>query len=64
MPSTLLKAIRKEIADIREEPDWDEYEYEYEQEYQPVSFNRLKTYLQALLLAGPGRRTPFPWAKN
>ena len=46
--STLLKAIRKEIADIREEPDWDEYE----REYQPVSFNRLKTYLQALLLAG------------
>lgn len=46
--STLLKAIRREIADIREEPDWDEYE----QEYQPVSFNRLKTYLQALLLAG------------
>ena len=45
---TLLKAIRKEIADIREEPDWDEYE----REYQPVSFNRLKTYLQALLLAG------------
>ena len=50
---TLLKAIRQEIADIREGPDWDEYEYEYEQEYQPVSFNRLKTYLQALLLAGP-----------
>ena len=49
--SVLLKAIRKEIADIRE-PDWDEYEYEYDQEYQPVSFNRLKTYLQALLLAG------------
>lgn len=47
--STLLKAIRNEIADIREEPDWDEYE----QEYQPVSFNRLKTYLQALFLAGP-----------
>ncbi len=45
---TLLKAIRKEIADIREEPDWDEYE----REYQPVSFNRLKTYLQALLLTG------------
>ena len=51
--SILLKAIRKEIADIREGPDWDEYEYEYEQEYQPVSFNRLKTYLQALLIAGP-----------
>ena len=46
--SVLLKAIRKEIADIREEPDWDEYE----REYQPMSFNRLKTYLQALLLAG------------
>ena len=51
--STLLKAIRQELADIREGPDWDEYEYEYDQEYQPVSFNRLKTYLQALLLAGP-----------
>lgn len=48
--STLLKAIRSEIADIREEPDWDEYDYD--QEYQPVCFNRLKTYLQALLLAG------------
>lgn len=46
--STLLKAIRQEIADIREEPDWDEYE----REYQPMSFNRLKTYLQALLIAG------------
>ena len=46
--SVLLKAIRKEIADIREEPDWDDYE----REYQPMSFNRLKTYLQALLLAG------------
>ena len=46
--SVLLKAIRQEIADIREEPDWDEYE----REYQPMSFNRLKTYLQALLLAG------------
>ncbi len=51
--STLLKAIRQELADIREGPDWDEYEYEYDQEYQPVSFNRLKTYLQALLIAGP-----------
>ena len=50
--SILLKAIRQEIADIREGPDWDEYEYEYEQEYQPMSFNRLKTYLQALLIAG------------
>ena len=50
---TLLKAIRQELADIREGPDWDEYEYEYDQEYQPVSFNRLKTYLQALLIAGP-----------
>lgn len=48
--STLLKAIRQEIADIREGPDWDEYEYD--QEYQPVNFNRLKTYLQALLIAG------------
>ena len=47
--STLLKAIRQELADIREGPDWDEYD----QEYQPVSFNRLKTYLQALLIAGP-----------
>ena len=47
--SVLLKAIRNEIADIREEPDWDEYDYD--QEYQPVSFNRLKTYLQALLMA-------------
>lgn len=46
---TLLKAIRQELADIREGPDWDEYD----QEYQPVSFNRLKTYLQALLIAGP-----------
>ncbi len=46
--STLLKAIRQELADIREEPDWDEYE----REYQPMSFNRLKTYLQALLIAG------------
>ena len=51
--STLLKAIRQELADIREGPDWDEYEYEYDQEYQPLSFNRLKTYLQALLIAGP-----------
>ncbi len=46
--STLLNAIRQEIADIRKEPDWDEYE----REYQPMSFNRLKTYLQALLIAG------------
>lgn len=46
--STLLKAIRQEIANIRKEPDWDEYE----REYQPMSFNRLKTYLQALLRAG------------
>ena len=47
---TLLQAIRQELADIRAEPDWDEYDYD--QEYQPVSFNRLKTYLQALLIAG------------
>ena len=46
--STLLKAIRKEIADIRE-PDWDDYNY---RGYQIVNFDRLHTYLQALLQEG------------
>ncbi len=45
---TLLKAIRKEIADIRE-PDWDDYNY---RGYQIANFDRLHTYLQALLQEG------------
>ena len=53
---TLLKAIRKEIADIREEPDWDEYE----REYQPVSFNRLKNISSGTSSGGPCRRGHSP----
>ncbi len=46
--STLLKAIRREIADIRE-PDWDDYNY---RGYQSANFDRLPAYLHALLQEG------------
>ena len=46
--STLLKAIRQEIVDIRE-PDWDHYNY---RRYQTANFDRLHAYLQALLQEG------------
>ncbi len=45
---TLHKAIRNEIADIRE-PDWDDYNY---RGYQTANFDRLHAYLQALLQEG------------
>ena len=46
--STLLKAIRQEIADIRE-PDWDHYNY---RRYQTANFDHLHAYLQTLLQEG------------
>ncbi len=46
--STLLNAIRNEIADIRE-PDWDHYNY---RRYQTANFDHLHAYLQTLLQEG------------
>ena len=45
---TLYKAIRNEIADIRE-PDWDHYNY---RRYQTANFDHLHAYLQTLLQEG------------
>ena len=45
---TLHKAIRNEIADIRE-PYWNDYNY---RGYQTANFDRLHAYLQALLQEG------------